>query len=445
MIDAVQCVVDNKMGGNKKGGTSRQSRLDKAHARAEAAAAAKAAAAAAAKEEEERVHEEEGFYEEIDGSMLEGGGQVVRGGCALAALLQRPVRITRVRAGRAQPGLKRQHVAGLQLLGELYGAGSLTGVHEGSRTITFTPTTFAWPPQAMHTETESPAETEEVAPLVLDVNVGTAGSVALVMQTAVPVLLARAGTLGSGQDVVLRVTGGTHVAQAPPVTYLAACLVPRLRAMGAACTVAVERYGFYPRGGGRATVRVGALHTPLAPLVDTDPRAPVVRCTVRVCVAGVGGDVGTRAAQAAVARLRERAGVPADAVECAVEDVGAASAGTGMWVEVYATTARGQVLGASSVGRRGVRAEAVAAEAAEHLLADLAQGGAVDEYLQDQLLVFMAMARGRSALRVGRLSLHTQTMVALVNQLARAPIVTTAPADDGHPGNIIFCNGLGLC
>ena len=434
------------MGGNKRGGTSRQSRRDKAHARAMAAAAAKAEqAAAAAAEKSDDAESDAGLYEEVDGSMLEGGGQVVRGGCALAALLGRPVRITHIRAGRERPGLKRQHVAGLQLLGTLYGAGALRGVVPGSSTITFAPTTFAWPPVPATPEPApgQPEPGEPLSPLVLEVDVGTAGSVALVMQTAVPVLLAHAGTL-AGRDVVLRVVGGTHVAMAPPVTYLAECLVPRLRAMGAACTVAVERYGLYPRGGGCATVRVGGLRAPLAPLVDA-ARAPVVRYDVRVFFAGVRADVGARAADAAVAVLRARGGVAARAVACTVRDVGAACAGEGMWIEAYATTARGQVLGASSIGRRGVRAEAVAAEAVAHLLADVAQGGAVDEYLQDQLLVFMAMARGRSVLRAGRLSLHTQTMVALINQLAHAPVLTTAPATDGEPGTLILCDGLGIC
>ena len=374
--------------------------------------------------------------------MLEGGGQVVRGGCALAALLQCPVRITHIRARRERPGLKRQHLAGLQLLGTLYGAAALRGCTPGSSTLTFAPTAFAWPASAQGPE-------QEQGPLVLEVDVGTAGSVALVMQTAVPVLLAHAGALG-GRDVVLRVAGGTHVAMAPPVTYLAACLVPRLRAMGVDCAVAVERYGFFPRGGGRATVRIGGLRTgapaplALAPLVDAE-RAPVVRYAVRVGLANVPAEVGARAARAAVGLLHARTGVPAREIECAVCDVGAESAGAGMWVEAYATTARGQVLGANSVGRRGVRAEAVAGEAVAHLLADVAQGGAVDEYLQDQLLVFMAMAHGRSTLRAGTLSLHTQTMIALINQLAHAPVVTTAPATDGEPGTLIFCDGLGLC
>ena len=58
----------------------------------------------------------------IDGSQGEGGGQVLRSSLALSATTGQPFRIDHIRAGRARPGLLRQHLTCVRAVAAVCGA-----------------------------------------------------------------------------------------------------------------------------------------------------------------------------------------------------------------------------------------------------------------------------------------------------------------------------------
>ena len=166
---------------------------------------------------------------DIDGSQGEGGGQILRTSLALSLATGRPFRIDGIRAGREKPGLLRQHLTAVHAAASVSGA-TVAGAELGSTTLSFEP--------------------GPVAGGEYHLAVGTAGSATLVLQTVLPALLRAV----EPSELVLE--GGTHNPFAPPFDFVAKTFVPVLRRMGADVTMSLERYGFYPAGGGRFSARV---------------------------------------------------------------------------------------------------------------------------------------------------------------------------------------------
>ena len=134
----------------------------------------------------------------VDGSTMEGGGQVIRLSCSLAALLGTPLHLHSIRAKRSRPGLAAQHLTGLRLVAEMCGGGDvLTGAEVGATEVHFAPPT---PPQP------GPAGDSAHAGR-WSATTGGAGSLMLVLQIALPVVLYHLGP----PQLTLQLQGGTNV------------------------------------------------------------------------------------------------------------------------------------------------------------------------------------------------------------------------------------------
>lgn len=328
----------------------------------------------------------------IDGSSGEGGGQILRSSVALAAVLGRPVRVTRIRAGRPKPGLRKQHLLALEAAAAVCG-GQVEGLELGSSAITFTPgviTGGEW-----------------------SFAIGSAGSTCLVLQTLLPMLL------HAPQPSTVRVSGGTHADFAPPYEFLATSWLPQLRAMGIDCDIELERHGFAPAGGGALVLRCQPWVNP-HPFQLQERGRPGQRWG-RVLLAHLPGHVGRRAAEALKHALRWSPGdIRIEAVE---------ADGPGCCVLAGQAFDHVQTI-ASAVGRLRLPAEEVAQVCARQLRHYLAQSAPVDAYLADQLLLPLALGAGGS-FRAAGWSLHSQTN-AEVLQAFLGPVVEQQVDEQGH-------------
>ena len=348
----------------------------------------------------------------IDGSFGEGGGQILRTAVGLAAIAGRPMRIEKIRAGRAKPGLGAQHLTAVRAVAAVCNA-ELSGDFLGSQTLEFKP----------RRRPRSAAYAFDVAEARVG---GSAGAATLVLQAMLPPLLRADG------DSTVTVRGGTHMAWSPPFDYLRDVWLATVARMGAAIDIELRRSGWFPIGQGEIHARVRpANSTPLRPLRLVD-RGELRLVTGSAIAAELPAHIAQRMADRAATRLRAE-GL---AMNIVPRRLGAACPGAGIFLTAEYERVH---CGFSALGRLGKPAEAVADEAVDALLRHHASPAVVDDHLSDQLLVPFALANDNSALVVERVSAHLQTNAWVIEQfgLARvemvrrdngAMLVTVSPA-----------------
>ena len=335
---------------------------------------------------------------EIDASFGEGGGQILRSALSLSLITGKSMRLTHIRAGRPQPGLKPQHLKAVEAAAEI-GSASVEGASQGSQTLRFEPTGL------------------KSGRYVFDIK--TAGSVSLLLQAiALPLSFAEGPSR-------LTLIGGTHVPWSPCYHYLQWQWLPALSEAGYSIDCRLERAGFYPRGGGvvHADITPRRKHAPL----HLTRRGKLVRIRGLSAVGCLDLSIAERQRQQVIERLRGLS------VPLAIELAEVPSASPGTFVVLLAEFEHGRCC-ACSLGARHKRAEKVADEAVDELLADIDSGGAIDAWLADQLLLPLALASGESVLSVSRISLHLRTNAELLRYFL--PVAVDIDGETDQPGTV---------
>ncbi|XP_069593509.1 RNA 3'-terminal phosphate cyclase isoform X1 [Ranitomeya imitator] len=358
---------------------------------------------------------EEGGPVDVDGSIMEGGGQILRICTALSCLLGIRVRVSKIRAGRSTPGLRPQHLSGLETVRDLC-AGQLENAAIGSTEINFTPGRI------------------KGGSLIADTK--TAGSVCLLLQVSLPCVL----FAETPSELIFK--GGTNAEMAPQIDYTTMVFKPMAEHFSFKLDCDIRKRGYYPRGGGEILVRVSPVKY-LKPITLTD-RGSVTKIYGRAFVAGVLPYKMVKDMISAAVRCIRRELRDLYVNIQGVQESGDKAVGNGSGIIIVAETSTGCLFAGSSLGRKGVPSDRVGAEAAEILLRNLRHGGCVDEYLQDQLIIFMALADGVSRIKTGPLTLHTQTAIHFVELLTKAKFTVTKCDEPGTDNFIIECQGVGL-
>jgi len=308
----------------------------------------------------------------IDGSQGEGGGQILRSSLALSMVTKKPFRISRIRAGRAKPGLLRQHLTGVNAAATISGA-KVTGASLGSTELTFEPS-------------------GTIKGSAYHFPIGSAGGTMLVVQAILPALLHADGP----SSVIIE--GGTHNTAAPSFEFVERTLIPVLNLAGARISIRLERHGFYPAGGGRVVLAV-------EPVSEARPLSLLTRGERQsIHATAIVSQLSRAIAEREIAVLCERLGI--DAANTTITSVPEAKGpGNAALVELRYEQCT-EVF--CAFGELGKGAEVVARELADDVRAYIAATHPVGEHLADQLMVPLAvLAGGRFA--TGSLSSHART------------------------------------
>jgi RNA 3'-terminal phosphate cyclase (ATP) len=314
----------------------------------------------------------------IDGSSGEGGGQILRSSLSLSLATGKPFRIENIRARRERPGLLRQHLTAVLAASEIGGA-EVEGAALGSKTLTFIPGI--------------------VRPGKHHFVIGTAGSSTLVFQTILPALML------ASESSKITIEGGTHNQAAPPFDFLEKCFLPVINRLGPKVSVNLERYGFYPAGGGCFTATVKPCEN-LSP-TDVTERGEITHRSVLAIVANLSPAIARREIET-VAHLLNWEKEYMQIVETKN------SVGPGNVVLIEIGTSTGMTELFCGFGRLGASAESVATEAVKEGRAYIASEAAVGEHLADQLLLPFALAGG-GAFTASKLNRHARTNIDVVS------------------------------
>ena len=324
---------------------------------------------------------------EVDGSYGEGGGAILRIACGLAVLTGKSVKISNIRKNRPKPGLRMQHLVGLQALAQIC-KGVLENGKIGATEVTLVP--------------------DKVSKGVYQIGVGTAGSVGLILQ------ILQLGCIYSTGKITINVEGGaTFGLWAPTIPYLEHVTLPQLRKMGYNVHIDLERHGFYPKGGAKVTFTIEPPTTKLNPL-QLDDFGDEITEIQGISIASYHlkkQDVAKRQAKAAKRVIQNELGVNPMIKS---EYVDALNPGSGICLWLH--TNSGVILGYDVIGERGKPSEKIGVECARNLCDLIPSKATVDRFFSDQIIPFMALAMGSSIIKTNALTNHTKTNIWLVEK-----------------------------
>ncbi len=315
----------------------------------------------------------------IDGSTGEGGGQILRTSLTLACVTGKSLHIENIRAARRNPGLAKQHLSCVQASCQICN-GQCRGAALGSQVLDFQPGAI------------------QGGDFCFDI--GSAGSASLVIQTLLPALFL------ADKPSTVTVTGGTHNPLAPPFDFLCETFLPAISTAGFRGDCKLIKHGFFPAGGGKITFDIKPWEKGTERIIEHCEQSREQQIYARVYTARLPVHIAQRQQ-----KLLLESGLNIQNIKhIDVTD----SDGPGNCVMIRLCNG-GRTTVFTAFGMRGKPSQQVVDEVVKMARDFLASGAAVDRFLADQLLIYIAISK-TGCYTTNELSSHLQTNMEVIKK-----------------------------
>ncbi len=309
----------------------------------------------------------------INGAYGEGGGQIIRSAITLSCITKQPIHIENIRKNRKVSGLKPQHLTAIKILKKISDS-KVIGDEIGSTELKFIP--------------------GEVRNSKLFEDVGTAGSISLILQVLIPIVAI------TQKKLELTIKGGTDVQWSPTMFYTQHVLREAYSIMGINFSFELKKRGYYPKGNGEINLEINPSTLKAISLAKRKTNQAKILCTF--------SKISNEKIKNEIKRIKEKLVNENFIVNVEIKEEEALDSGASLLV--YSID-ENSITGIDALFDKKTQSFDIDLD---EFLGDLA----VDENLADMIVVPASLARGKTTFQVKKITKHLETNLFVTSKIS---------------------------
>ena len=309
----------------------------------------------------------------INGAYGEGGGQIVRSAIILSCITKKPIHIENIRKNRKIPGLKPQHLTAIKILKNISDS-KFIGDEIGSTELKFIP--------------------GEIQNSKLFEDVGTAGSISLILQVLIPIVAI------SQKKLDLTIKGGTDVQWSPTMYYTQHVLKEAYSRMGINFSLKLKKSGYYPKGKGEVDLEINPSNVKAISLAKRKTDQTNIVCTF--------SKIPNQKIESEIKRIKEKLDNENFVVNVEIKELEALDSGASLLV--YSID-ENSIIGIDGLFDKKTQSFDIDLD---RFLGDLA----VDDNLSDMIVVPASLAKGKTRFQVKKITKHLETNLFVTSKIS---------------------------